>query len=271
VPERPQPRVQAVEDRDPALLSPPATIRRRQALHLAVAAVAVGALAASAHAAVKSSTYSVTEITQRSSVSANTSTVAYQATADWRFTAPVNRYRFRVDFPAKGGNTDPFIGRNAAASGQLISVFAHTATQSGSVTHNGNTCAFRGPAVTDRDERELRVFIARTAPRGNPRFVYPTVEGPNALERLRDEIGFFDRNRCNPRRDLVAVRPATPAGIEHEVAFRTARNPLRKAFTGTRTKVVLRGTTTTPVALSGTVVGSMTVTTRITLRLVGSK
>jgi hypothetical protein len=248
------------------------TIVRRTAAMIAAAAASAGVLAASAQAAtVKSSTWSVTEITQSSSVSATTTTVTYQATANWRFTAPVNRYRFRVDFPAKGGNTDPFVGRNASAAGQLTGLAAQTATQTGSVTHNGTTCAFRGPAVTDPDEREIRVFIARTAPRGNPKFVYPTVEGPNALERLQDEIGFFDRNLCNPRRDLVPVRPATPAGLEHEVAFRTGRNALRKAFAGTRTKLVLKGTTTTPVALSGTVVGSMTVTTRITLRLVGSR
>jgi hypothetical protein len=247
------------------------TNARRQTLHLAVAAAALGALAASAQAAVKSSTYSVTEIQQSSSVSATTPTVSYQATANWRFAAPVNRYRFRVDFPAKGGNTDPFIGRNAAASGQLVDVTAQSATQSGSVTHNGNTCAFRGPAVTDPDERELRVFIARTAPRGNPRYAYPTVEGPNALERLYDEIGFFDRNLCNPRRDVIPVRPATPPGLESELAFRVNRNTLRREFTGTRTKVVLKGTTTTPVSLSGTVIGSMSVTTKMTLRLVASR
>lgn len=264
MPQRRQPRVHAVQDPDPALL-------RRLALQLAAAAIAAGALAASAQAAVRSSTYSVTEITQSSSVSATTPSVTYQATADWRFAAPVNRYRFRVDFPAKGGNTDPFIGRNASASGALTGLAAQSATQSGSVTHNGNTCAFRGPTVTDPAEREIRVFVARTAARGNPAVVYPTVEGPNALERLYDEIGFFDRRLCNPRRDVVAVRPATPPGIEHEVAFKTGRNALRKAFTGTRTKVVLRGTTTTPVALSDTVIGSMTVTTRITLRLVASR
>jgi len=245
---------------------------RRHVLCLAAAtAAAAGVLAASAQAAVTSSTYSLTEIRQTSSVSAASSSVTYQATASWRFAAPVNRYRFRVDFPAKGGNTDPFFGRNAAASGQLIDVFAQSATQSGSVTHNGNTCAFRGPTVTDQDEREIRVFIARTQSRGNPRFAYPTVEGPNALERLYDEIGFMDRNLCNPRRDVVPVRPATPPGLEHEVAFKVGRNSLRKAFTGTRTKVVLKGTTTTPVALSGTTIGSMTVTTTMTLRLVASR
>lgn len=245
---------------------------RRHALCLAATATAAaGVFAASAQAAVTSSTYSVTEIRQTSSVSAATPSVTYQATASWRFAAPVNRYRFRVDFPARGGNTEPFFGRNAAASGQLIDVFAQSATQSGSVTHNGNTCAFRGPTVTDRDEREIRVFIARTQPRGNPRSVYPTVEGPNALERLYDEIGFMDARLCNPRRDLVPVRPATPPGLEHEVAFKASRNSLRKEFKGTRTKVVLKGTAKTPVALSGTTIGSMTVTTTMTLRLVASR
>ncbi|HET6691920.1 MAG TPA: hypothetical protein VFG74_13770 [Miltoncostaeaceae bacterium] len=245
---------------------------RRHVLCLAAAATAAaGVLATSAQAAVKSSTYSLTKVTQTSSVSATTPSVTYQAKASWRFTAPVNRYRFRVDFPAKGGNTDPFFGRNAAASGQLIDVFAQSATQSGSVTHNGNTCAFRGPAVTDRDEREVRVFIARTQPGGNPRFAYPTVEGPNALERLYDEIGFMDRNQCNPRRDVVPVRPATPPGLESELAFKVNRNTLRKAFTGKRKTVVLKGTTKTPVALSGTTIGSMTVTTTLTLKLVGSR
>jgi hypothetical protein len=245
--------------------------RRRPAVRLAVvaaAAVAAGALATTAQAA--SSTYSVTEIRQTSSVSATTPSVAYQARATYRFAAPVGRYRFRVDFPAKGGNTDPFIGRNAAASGQLIDVTAQTATQSGSVTHNGNTCSFRGPVVTDPDDREMRVFLSRTAPRGNPKWVYPTVEGPNALERLQAEIGFVDRNLCNPRRDVIPARPANLPGIEAEVAFRVNRNSLRRQFAGTRTKVVLKGTTTTPVELSGTPIGSTTVTTRITLRLVAS-
>ncbi|MGD9734701.1 MAG: hypothetical protein AB7V58_03690 [Solirubrobacterales bacterium] len=235
---------------------------------VAAAAVAAGALATTAQAA--SSTYSVTEIRQTSSVSAATPTVTYQSRATYRFAAPVGRYRFRVDFPARGGNTDPFIGRNAAASGQLYDVYAQTATQSGSVTYNGVTCAFRGPAVTERDDREMRVFLARTARNGNPKYVYPTVEGPNALERLSAEIGFFDARQCNPRRDIIPVRPAQPAGLEHEVAFRVNRNSLRRQFAGTRTKVVLKGTTTTPVALGSTAIGSMTVTTRITLRLVGS-
>ncbi len=235
---------------------------------VAAAAVAAGALATTAQAA--SSTYSVTEIRQTSSLSATTPSVTYQSRATFRFTAPVGRHRFRVDFPARGGNTDAFFGRNAAASGQLIDIAAQTATQSGSVTHNGNTCTFRGPVVTDPDEREMRVFMARTAPRGNPRFVYPTVEGPNALERIQDEIGFMDRNRCNPRRDIVAVRPAQPAGLENELTIRINRNSLRRQFTGNRTKVVLKGTTTTPIALSDTPIGSMTVTTRITLRLVAS-
>ena len=149
----------------------------------------------------------------------------------------------------------------------LQGVDPQVATQAGTVTHKGRVCQFR-PTVP-RDERELVVVFNRTAA-GNPRFVYPMVEGPNALFRLHEEIPFFDRNVCNVRSDVTTVSPTKSKGFADWESFRTPRRMLRKEFRGTRTKVVLRGTTRTPLQVVPSRAGSIVVTTKITMRLVAS-
>ncbi|MEZ5100717.1 MAG: hypothetical protein R3C15_13145 [Thermoleophilia bacterium] len=244
-------------------------MRRRRLLTLTLGLAALAALAPAAGAAVKSSTYALVAISQTSSVVATNGTATYQAKATFVYTAKPGKARLRIDFPAKGGNADGFIaGGTNPRYGVLQGVFAQQATQSGTVTHEDRSCQFRSGEVP-KEERELNVTFRRTSA-GNPRFVYPVVLGPNALERLYEEIGFFDRNQCNVRRDLVPVRPASPSGFETEVSFPVKRSKLRLAFAGKPRTIVLRGTTTTPIDVVPNRAGELTVTTRITLRLVAS-
>lgn len=244
-------------------------MRRHRLLTLALGITVLVAAAPAAGAAVESSTYTVTEISQTSSLTAANGTVTYEARASFRFTSKPGRARVRFDFPATNSSLDPFVaGGTSPSSGVLRGVFAQQSTQEGTVTHDGRVCQFRTVDVP-QDEREVVVSFRRTAA-GSPRLVYPVVKGPNALVRLDEEIGFFDRNQCNVRRDLVPVRPASPSGFETEVSFAAKRAKLRQAFTGKAKTVVLQGTTTSPVDVAPSRVGTMTVTTRITLKLVAS-
>ena len=101
--------------------------------------------------------------------------------------------------------------------------------------------------------------------------------------KLRDpshEVVVFERNRPDDTfgwgvvlsdealGNLAANDPVSAAAIRENFAY---WDDIAVEFKGTRTKVVLKGTTTTPVALSGTPIGSMTVTTTMTLRLVASR
>ena len=227
--------------------------------------VAMGATAVGAEgAAVRSSTYSITEIQQSSSLQTANGTATYVAKANFRYRVPRGRVRVRFDFPARG-SMDSFIsGGSNPRFGVLQGVDPQVATQEGTVTHQGRVCHFR-PTVP-LDERELVVDFNRTAA-GNPRFVYPNVEGPNALSRLVEEVRFFDTNVCNVRADVTTVSPPKSQGFE---SFRAPRRMLRKEFRGRRTKVVLRGTTRTPLQVSSPA-GSIVMTTKITMRLVASR
>ncbi|MGI9539709.1 MAG: hypothetical protein ACR2N6_06125, partial [Miltoncostaeaceae bacterium] len=205
------------------------------------------------------------------SVRAATGTATYASNASFRYRARIGRVRVRFDFPAsrRSGKLDPVVsGGTNPRFGVLQGVSAQVATQRGTITHNGGVCTFR-PTVP-RDERELNVDFNRTA-NGNPRFVYPVVRGPNALVRLGEEIPFFDRNVCNARSDVTTVSPPKSKGFEEWEWIRYPRKKLRKAFRGKRTKVVLRGTTRTPVQVVPNRAGSVVVTTRITMRLVASR
>lgn len=230
-----------------------------------VVAAAVLAGAATAQAAVRQSTYAVTKIEQTSSLDAALGSSTWSARSSFTYTAPVSANRVAFDYPTRltfdaftKGGTNPRYG-------VLQGVYPQRRAQSGTVTYSQGTCTF--PADVPRDESELSVRFFRTG--RTARTVYVEVSGPDAIRRIDDDGARVECLRYMP--SLGTASPQIARGDAQEVSFAVPRNRFRKAFTGRRTKLVLSGTARSTITANGNRAGTMTVTTKVTMQLVGSR
>lgn len=228
---------------------------------------AVGAVASSASAAVRQSTYSVTKIEQSSSVRASLGAYSWDVAAGFRYTARRGSNRVVFDYPTrkrfdaftKGGTNPRF--------GVLQGVRPQRASQSGQVTNSSETCGL--PSNVPISERELQVRFYRTSRRAKT--VYVEVGGPNALQRIDDERDDV-RVECLQRMsNLVTVAPKRPRGDDYSVSVAVPRAKFRKSIKARKKTLVIKGTRRTPLTSNANPVGQLIVTTKVTLRLIGSR
>jgi len=238
----------------------------RTAVATAAALATVGAAASGAAGAVKQSTYTVTKITQTSSVTAALGSSSWSTQARFTYTARPGSNRLPFDFPTDM-NFDAFTkGGTNPDYGVLQGVFAQKASQAGTVANSSGVCAL--PADVPQAERELTVRFYRTGTRAKK--VYVEVWGPNAIARIQDERD-GGRMGCLPwMPSLGTIAPRKTLGDQYQVSFAVPRAKFRRSMKGRKTLVV-KGTKRTPLAANDAPAGELVVTTRVTLRLIGSR
>ncbi len=241
--------------------------RRRAAAATGIAIVAIGAMASSASAAVRQSSYSVTRIDQSSSVRASLGSSSWNVASSFRYTARRGSNRVVFDYPTRN-SFDPFTkGGTNPRYGVLQGVKAQRASQSGNVANSREACGL--PGDVPRAERELTVRFYRTSVRAKT--VYVEVNGPDALERIDDEDDDGRIECLDQMPSLGTVAPKRVRGDDYSVSFAVPRSKFRKAAKGRKKTLVLRGTARTPLTANGNPVGQTIVKTKLTLRLIGSR
>ncbi|MGI9538710.1 MAG: hypothetical protein ACR2N6_01005 [Miltoncostaeaceae bacterium] len=240
------------------------TVRRVAAL--SVAAGVLGLSAAAADGAVRTSTYLVDEIQQRSVVRAQTSgasgTFDYRATSFYRL-RDRSRRRLVVDHTSRAN----FVGltRPAATGVQFVNL-SWTPAGDGQQTQ---TCKVSKRSIP-RAERSVS-FLIVPAPRSTSRRLQIDVEGPDAIEQLSRAV----RNaRCRTPIAVPLKKAGFPPADKQRPEYDSLvlpKNKLRLQHRGSARRVVLQGRKRTPIVVGNRArIGTITVTTKVTLRLVGS-
>lgn len=238
----------------------------RKVAALSVAAGVLGVATTAADGAVRTSTYLVDEIQQRSVVRAQSTGASgafnYRATSFYRVRDGA-RQRLVVDHTSRGN----FVGltRPAGTGIQFVSL-SWTPNGEGQQTHN---CTVKKSGIA-RSERSVSFLIVPPS-RSTSRRLQINVEGPDAVEQLSRAV----RNeRCRTPIAVPLRKGGLPAAGKRRPEYDSLtfpKNKLRKRHFGTARTVVLRGRKRTPIVVgNGVRIGSITVTTRVTLRLVGS-
>ena len=243
-----------------------ATLRMPAALCAAATLSAVSATAA--QAAVTQSVYTVTEITQTSNVEAGFGTYSWSNGATLRYTAAPGSNLVRFDFPTDA-SFDPFFRGGANPRYGVLQTKARSITQTGAVVQNGVSCAF-APAAPP-DERKFRVRFYRTSK--TAKNVLVEVMDQDAAVRVDTESrsGRMRAAGCGSMPSLGSQSPARSLGDDYRTSFSVPRATFRTA-TGRRPVVlVLKGTKRSQVSSNPGVVGTLTVTTTVKLRLVRAR
>lgn len=233
----------------------------------AAALAAIGAVASSASGAIRQSTYTVTKIEQSSTVTAARGSYSWNVKAAFRYTARRGSNKIVFDYPT----TDLFDGFTKGGTnpryGVLQGVRAQRATQSGSVTNSSESCTF--PGDVPKAERELTVRFYRTGRRAKTDYV--EVEGPNALTRIDAEHDDVRVDCLQQMSSLGTVAPKRTLGDSYDVSFPVPRAKFRKSIRSRKKTLVIRGTKRTGLTSNGSPVGRLVVTTKVTMRLIGSR
>lgn len=243
---------------------------RRTSRHLAVGAAALaalGAAAAGAQGAVTSSTYAVDQVRQTSRIVARSSGAAgtfdYRANASFTFRGRRARDRFVVDHTRRAfavGLT------RRAGSGLRFADLSWTPSGDGQQTRTCDVARELVPAT----ERSFSLLIVPPS-KSTSRRLQIDIQGPNALDELSKGVRTA---RCQtPIPTAKQPRGLPPAGKRRPDfdSLTFPRNKLVKRHVGAARKVVLTGKKRTPLVVgNGVRIGSITVTTTIRLRLVGS-
>lgn len=246
--------------------------RHRPVLRLSAALCAAAAVSAvsatAAQAAVKQSVYTVTEITQTSNVQAGFGTYAWNNGATLRYTAAPGSNLVRFDFPTES-NFDPFFKGGSNPDYGVLETKAKAITQTGGVVQNGVPCAFA--AAAPADERGFRVRFYRTSK--TARTVLVEVMDQDAAVRVDTESrsGRLRAAGCGSMPSLGSQAPPRSRGDDYRTSFAVPRAKFRKATGARPVTLVLKGVKRSAVTSNPGVVGTLTVTTTVKLRLVRSR
>lgn len=247
-------------------------LRSRHRPPLLVSAVlAVAALVASAGAAqgaVTRSAYTVTEVAQSSTVQAGFGVYSWSNGATLRYSADPGGNLVRFDFPARPG-PDPFVRGGTDLAGGALRVTSTAVAQTGGVVQDGLSCGF--VPLAPPDEGAFRVEFFRTPAR--PRAVIVEVMGQDALLRLgaEERSGRLRAAGCGLMPALFSPRPIRSSGYDRRTAFVVRRAVFRRAAGPRPVHLVLRGVARSRLVAEPGVVGTLTVSTTVRLRLMGSR
>lgn len=237
---------------------------------VAVAALALTvASATAAQAAVTQSVYTVTEITQTSSVQAALGTsYSWDNAATLRYRASPGRNLVVFDFPTRS-NFDPFTRGGTDPRNGILQAKAASVAQTGGVVQNGLRCAFT--PVVPAAERDFRMQFFRASK--TAKTVLVQVIDQTAVLRADEEkrSGRLSAAGCDRMPGLGTEDRVRSLGDDSSVSFAVPRSKFRKATGARPVNLVLKGTRTIGITSNPGVIGSMTVTTTVKMRLIRSK
>jgi hypothetical protein len=245
--------------------------RRRTPALLCIAAAAGGLVAASATAAqgaVKQSVYTVTKITQTSQVQAGFGGYSWTNGATLRYRAAPGANLARFDFPTKS-SFDPFFRGGANPAYGVLQVKARSISQTGEAVQNGVRCAFAPAAPAD--ERDFRVQFYRASRTAKTVRVQVTDQDAAVRVDAESRSGRLRAAGCDRMPSVGSEPIGATIGDDYRTSFAVPRATFRRAKGARPVTLVLRGVAKSRVTSNPGVVGTLTVTTTVTMRLMSSR